>query len=372
MQNLSALRTLILPLRAAPLLLVAIFSPLLLLGLQGGLVGIPIVLILGSWFLKYAFLMLDHTAEGRPDTPVLSAEVINPLGEMRPLAFGFAVATFYFVTEALTDTLGPELLFAIRLLGLAALPAIVAARTVTGSLASALNPVNIVAMLRGLGASYALFLGIALAEAWLGRAIVLDSWHLGSVLRIAMLMLLWLAMFSLLGGVIHARRFELGFEPEHSPERRAARDERDLERDRARFLDQVFAEYRSGSRKNALQSIRERAASTAIPADEYRWIYHRTSAWPDPRLASSIAQDLLPLLLATQRNGEALEILRERLNADANFRLASAEPVLRLVELARAAGDRPLARTLLRDFDTHFQDDAARRRASLLAAMLES
>jgi hypothetical protein len=86
MNQLAALRHLALPFHAAPLLLVAIFSVLLRLALHAGLLGLPALLILGSWFFKYAFMLLDHAAEGRPGAPVLTPEAANPVGEMRPLA----------------------------------------------------------------------------------------------------------------------------------------------------------------------------------------------------------------------------------------------------------------------------------------------
>jgi len=103
MNHLTALRCLALSFHEAPLLLVAIFSVLLLLGVNAGLLGVALVLILGSWFLKHAFMLLDHAAEGRPGAPVLSPEAINPLGELRPLAYAFAIAAFYLAGGAFDD-----------------------------------------------------------------------------------------------------------------------------------------------------------------------------------------------------------------------------------------------------------------------------
>lgn len=110
------------------------------------------------------------------------------------------------------------------LLGLLmALPAIIAIQTITGSFAQALNPAAIAAMTRRLGSWYLLVVGVAIVAGMLGRAVVLDGDHLAFILRIAVLMLLWLVMFSVLG-VLHVRRHEVGFEPEHSPERRRLLD----------------------------------------------------------------------------------------------------------------------------------------------------
>ena len=70
----ALLRSVALPLHPAPLLLVGIFALLLRFAIQAGPVGIPVFAIVGSWFLKYGFMLLDHAAQGRPGAPVLSVE----------------------------------------------------------------------------------------------------------------------------------------------------------------------------------------------------------------------------------------------------------------------------------------------------------
>ena len=367
-------RALALPLQAAPLLLVAIFSLLLLFGVKAGMPGIPVLLIVGSWFLKYGFVLLDHVAQGRPGAPVLTAEHANPVGETRPLAYALLIAAAYLATGALADavggTPGRTVATALRLAGLAALPAVLATHAVTGSLANALNPIVVVQVTRRLGPGYLLVALAAAACGWLGRFIVFEGGGLWLLLRIALLMLLWLELFAVLGSVVHARRHALGFEPEHSPERSEQRARAERDRERERFVDQLFAECRAGSPRNALATVRGRAMQSAEPAAEYEWIYHRVAGWPDGRLASAVAQELLARLLAARRNGDALRIARDRLRTDAGFRPASGEQALRLAELAVAGGDRPLARRLLEDFEGRFPGDAGTARALALATEL--
>jgi hypothetical protein len=370
MQVAEPLRALMLPLRPAPLLLVAIFSVLIVLSLQAGLFGLAALLILSSWFFKYGFVLLDHAAQGRPGAPVLSIEDANPLGEMRPLAYGLLVGGFYVGTGLLGAVAGGAATEALRLLGLAALPAILATHTITGSLTAALRPGAVVEMTRRLGAAYLLVMLVALGCWLLGLALVTDGSALWLVARIALLMLLWLELFAVLGAVIHQRRFEVGFEPEHSPERRRARDDRERDRDRDRFIDRVFAEYRSGAAANALQTVRARAAASPAPLEEYLWMYDRVAAFPGARLGNAVAQDLLPLLLDARRTGDALRIARQRLGADASFRPSTAEQTVRLAELARAGGDRALARGLIEDFEQRFPRDPAASRAQRLAEEL--
>jgi hypothetical protein len=366
----TVFRSLLLPLHTAPLLLVGIFSLLLSLGFNTLPLGVVIVLIIGSWFFKYAFLLLDHAAEGRPGAPVLTVEAANPLGEMRPLAYALAAVVFYFGTGTIGELVGSGVLTVIRLLGLVALPAIIATHTVTGSFARALNPLAIAAMTVRLGWGYVLVVGVAVGAGLLGRTIVLEGDEFAFLLRIALLMLLWLAMFSVLGGVLHGRRYEVGFEPEYSPERRQHRDDRDRDRERDLLVDQVFAEFRAGRQQTAWQTIEQHAARSPTPMIEYAWILERVATWPNLRLANRVAQALLPLLLAAQRNGEALRVVRARLRADPEFRPLASEHLLKLAELARDGGERPTARALLHDFDHRFPDDPARDHAHRLAEQL--
>ena len=52
-------------LRTAPVLLVSVFTIAYLIALHAfSLLGIPLVVLLLSWFFKYAFVLFDHTTRG--------------------------------------------------------------------------------------------------------------------------------------------------------------------------------------------------------------------------------------------------------------------------------------------------------------------
>lgn len=370
MNGTALLRYLTLPFTVAPLLLVAIFAVLLQVALHAGLLGLPLFYIVGSWFLKYAFVLLEHTAQGRHGAPVFSMENANPLGETRPFLFGLLIATCYGVGRALGSALGDGWATATYVLGMTMLPAVIAIEAVTGSFVEALQPRGVAAMIRRLGPGYLIVMAIAATCGWLAQWIAIDAAHLALLLRIALVMLLWLVLFSTLGGVIHERRFEIGFEPERSPEATRRKQVAALQRERDRFVDQVFAEYRAGSSINAWESIRQRAGQGAGALAEYEWLYPRVAAWANPALANRIAHELLALLLASQRNGEAVKLVKDRLQADSRFGPATGEQTLRVAQLARDAGDWPLARTLIADFEQRFADSPVRGSVALLAEQL--
>jgi hypothetical protein len=104
---------------------------------------------------------------------------------------------------------------------------------------------------------------------------------------------------------------------------------------------------------------------------ELRWLYQRAAQWPDGRLADRLARELLPRLLAKRITGEALNLVRERLRKNARFRPADSADLLTLVQLARAAGDRPTARMLLQDFGTLYPGDPAQAVVDRLNTQLQ-
>jgi hypothetical protein len=191
-----------------------------------------------------------------------------------------------------------------------------------------------------------------------------------SIVRTMVLMYLWLSMFAVLGGALFEYRDAIGFEASHSPERKQAREDAQRDFFRNRFIDRVFGEYRSGAYINAWNSIQEQARNSDDALAEYRWLFARIAQWPSPRLANRLAQEMLPLLLGKQLHSEALSIAKNRIQADVEFRPSTGEQLLKLAQLARDGGDRPLARALLKDFDRHFPNHSVRTSAAQLAEQL--
>lgn len=83
------------------------------------------------------------------------------------------------------------------------------------------------------------------------------------------------------------------------------------------------------------------------------------------------ATETLKFLLAARRTGEALDVARSQLKVDPKFRPLQSADAIKLIGLARDAGDRGAARMLLSDFADRYPDDVARRIAGQLARQLE-
>ena len=78
-------RYLLLPARPTVLILIAALSLGLLLSEQVGLLGIALALMLSLWLFNYAYVLLEHVANGAREPPVLAVEMLNPVNEPRPL-----------------------------------------------------------------------------------------------------------------------------------------------------------------------------------------------------------------------------------------------------------------------------------------------
>jgi hypothetical protein len=380
MHAMETLKYLLIPLRGASLVLIVLFSFLLLLAAQGGLMGLPLALIVLSWFFKYGFALLDRVADGVNEPPVLSYEMVNPANESRPLGLLAIVALFYLLTGMLQPALGAGVVTALRAIGLLLTPAIIMTQVMDGFFES-LNPLKLLQTIARVPDSYVLILASLAGAWWLATALVIwlpaaelpffISIPAPHVLRIVIVMYAWLASFAMIGGVIFVRRAQLGFEPSHSPERAAAKAERERQREIDQLIDRIFAEWRGGAYGNAWRTIEKHLSSSPRPGEELQLLFQRASQWPDQRLAHRLAQELIPQLLAARRAGDALNVARTQLKADVRFKPLKAEDTIKLIELARDAGERRIARMLLGGFDERYEDDVTRRIAVQLSQQIE-
>lgn len=354
------LSLLFLPARPTPLVLIVCLALGLTLAARAGLLGLPLALILLSWFFKYAYVVLDTTARGFDEPPVLSVEMVNPASEQRPLGQLLIIGVFYAGTRAAEPLIGTVAVAALRIGALALLPACVAVLGGSRSVVEAVNPVLLLKTIRILGPSYLLLVAAIagpVALSWL--LVVRGCLGLHLTLVLALVMYGGLAAFSLIGGVLYDKRAELGLDAWKAPERDRERAERETHKRHERVIDELYGHWRSGARTEARQAAEQWLAARSYDVEEFDWLCERLLLWPDRRLAHRLAQELIKQLLDGKRAAQALKVARRHLEADADFRPARAAELIRLVTVARDAGDRPLARRLLADFERHYANDPA-------------
>jgi hypothetical protein len=361
---LRMIRALTIPCRAITLLLIAIFASLVWLGLRGGAVGIPLIAIITSWVFKYAFALLDRVAEGGREPPVLAYEMLHPLTEQRPLATLGLLLLLLVASYWLEQWTGAQGGTVVRVLILICVPAIIAVQGMSGSFMSALDPSAWLKLMLRLRVNYVFILIVAATFWLLARSIAPRTFDTTSLLgvslpiayiaRIAILMYGWLALHAFIGATLFERRVDIGFEPNHSPEWVAAREQRERDKDTDLLVDRIFAQWRGGAHGNAWKTVEAHLQRSPDRMTELRMLFERIARWPDVRLGHLLANELLPNLLAGNRPGEALNIVRGRLQVDPEFRPLRGEDAIRMAELARDGGDRRTARLLLKDFSERY------------------
>lgn len=344
------------PARGGAAAVVVAFAFLLSIAAKARLIGIPLALLVTSWFFKYAYILFDHTVRGFDEPPTLDIQMMNPISEQRPLAqlallglIGYAVYLTY-------DHFGYPAAVALAMVCGFFLPASVAILGLESNILKAANPVYWFNLVRGLGLLYGavllVVLGYGLGLGLLGR---FDLWL---PIEIAIGMFAVLSVFSFLGGACYERRHELNLETWVSPERTEALKAKETQRESDKHLLDAYGLMRAGSHIKCWQTLEDWVKSRGNTPEDYRWLCERTLSWEDPRYITRLTEERVARLLTLKRTGEALDVVGQRLNLDPSFRPKSAADTLSIAQLAARGGGAPrVARILLSDFASRFAGD---------------
>jgi hypothetical protein len=333
--NTIILRHLTRPARGGSAAVLIVFALLLFIAAKAGIAGIPLALILFSWFFKYAYILFDHTVRGFDEPPTLDIQMLNPLDEQRPLAQLLILGLIYLAVKFASDTVGSTAAIMLAVVVALLLPASVAVLGLEGNILTAAYPVAWVRLVWKLGPMYLLVLAVIGGYSLL--IVLLGRWVVWLPLQIAIFMFCILSVFSVLGGALYERRHELELETYHSPERTEERVQAQERRKSEHELTEAYGKMRAGS---------------------------HTVAW-------QLTEDYVDRLLTLKRNGEALDVVAQRLREDPSFRPKSASATLQIARLAAAGGGTTgVARALLADFSTRFAGDPSIAAADTLSRHL--
>ncbi|HEY2530944.1 MAG TPA: hypothetical protein VGJ20_23935 [Xanthobacteraceae bacterium] len=350
------LHHLIRPARGGAAAVVVVFAFLLFMAARAGWIGIPLALLVISWFFKYAYVLFDHTVRGFDEPPTLDIQMMNPIDEQRPLGQVLILGLLSYAVYQTQLHLGTPAAVALGAVCLFFLPASVAILGLESNLLKAAYPVYWFSLVRGLGVLYGAVLLVILAYV-LGLKLL---WALGLWLPVEVVigMFAVLSVFSFLGGVLYERRHELNLETWASPERTAALEEKQAQRDSDKQVLDAYGLMRAGSHVKSFQMLEDWLKSRGHAPEDYRWLCERTLSWDDSRYVTRLTEEHVARLLTLKRTGEALDVVAQRLRLDPAFRPKSAADTLSIAQLAARGGGSPkVARTLLSDFAARFAGD---------------
>jgi len=368
---LAAARHLLRPTRGGAAGVLIVFAVLLSLCVKAGIAGIPLGLLLISWFFKYAYILFDHTVRGFDEPPTLDIQMLNPVNEQRPLAQVAILGLIYLAVKFAEHSIGPTVATVITITALLLLPASIAILGLDGNVFKAAYPVAWVRMVWGLGPMYALVLavigGYSLLIWFLAR------WELWLPLQFAIFMFCVLSIFSFLGGALYERRHELGLEVWASPELTKAKLDTEELRQSEQQVTEAYGQMRAGSHTRAWELLQAWLGARGHAPEDYRWLHGRVASWGDPRYVTRLTEDHVDRLLTLKRTGEALDVVAQRLAKDASFRPKSAAATLQIARMAAGGGGmKHVARALLEDFPARFAGDPCVPAAGELARDLGS
>jgi hypothetical protein len=340
-------RYFLVPIHSTPLLLVVTFSFGQLLAIKAGFTGIPLGLLLFSWFFKYCFVLFDSVVAGEDEPPVLSIEMVNPVSEQRPLVLAALVVGEVLLVMDLQKGAGPlvGLVAVIALVGI--LPAHIGVLGFTRNVAKAVWPPALFTLIRTLGRNYVLLNVVMLSSAGIVYWMAIHGTALLPALMAAQL--LFLLAFALVAGAMFEHRLELGIDSRTRQERLAERAAREHQVERARMLDIAYSAFRV---RKPLEGWQEIEAWLRVHGQgdsqlaEYRAVLAATSEWDDVRAADKLANDFTALLLAKRATGEALVVVEQRLATNPQYQVSPPAQAVRIAELAGLAGKRGLQRRL--------------------------
>ena len=341
-------RYLLMPLRATPLILVAVFTVAAAYAIRGKIFGIPLDIILISWFFKYCYVLLDALVAGHEELPVLSVEMLNPVDEQRPLLQATMVSLGFIASWWVYHQVGPVAGLGLGALLLSALPATVALLAISDSWLHALSPLAIGRVVKGLGFTYLGVLAVTLggAAVIVTLALTLDS----MLVIVALSQLVLMAMFCFIGGAIFESRVDLQLATRTHGERLAERDERHHADDRGAVLDRTYSLLRLKRRSEAwthLELWMRKHCPDSHPFTEYHALLTATCTWDDPFIGDRVATEYLGRLLANGETGLALEALEIRLASNPNYYPVGQPFAARLSELVTLSGRKAMSRQLL-------------------------
>ena len=368
-QQRNLFRHLLRPARGGAAGVIVVFAFMYSIALKAGLIGLPMALILTSWFFKYAYVLFDHTTRGFDDPPALDIQMLNPLDEQRPLGQVVILGLIFLIVKLAAAYVSLGAAFALGLGCAICLPASVAVLGLECNVLHAANPIEWLRIIKGLGLLYPLILALILSYiALLGLIGKFEPWF---ALSMGLAMFAVLSVFSFLGGALFERRLELGLETYHSPERTEELQRIEAVRESERVVTEAYGQLRAGSHVKCWAVLQEWLTRQGSHPEDYRWLCEHVLNWEDSRYITRLSEDYVDRLLALKRNGEAVDLVAQRLLADQHFRPKSAAATLSIAQLAARGGGMPrVARALLADFGTRFEGDPRVGAANLLARQL--
>ena len=248
------------------ILCTAIFISFASMGAIMALVVIFGLSMFSLWFIKYAFSITVHTAEGYPEPPIFSDSYMRPFEDYRPFKLGIILLVHIMIISILFVIYTP-LYYIYGLLVMMFLPAIISELAMENKFFQTFDIAILFDIVKASGKLYWLSFGFYVVIFVLLLLVYKsDIWLFFSV---CITLYLILVTFHVIGLTLYTQRESLGYATAYSPEKiQQGINELKLKKYQ-RILDNVYAQHRQPT---VLAYLERELSDETIEA--YEWFYH--------------------------------------------------------------------------------------------------
>ena len=330
------------PLNFSSLVLILCASMFITIAIMDLVLAVVVVTglsLFSLWFIKYAFSLLIHTAEGNSDAPDFGDTIIRPLEDFRPAKLIIVLVTHAMIIGnlfVLDHTLG----FLSALVSFALLPAIISSLAMENKLHKAFDANEIISIIQRSGKSYWVSFSFYCMTTLLLKSVYISG--VGLFLSVLITLYLILVSFHIIGITLYINRRELGFVTAHSPEQDADDINEEKIKRYQRMSTNIYSRYRQPS---ALPYLIEQLKTENITA--YDWFYEEIMTWDiKPKFKRLFMQIYFSKLCETDLLKKTHEVYEDYIKLDPEFIIEDNIARLCLLKSALAQSDNALIKRL--------------------------
>jgi len=320
------------------LLILGAVPPFLLDGIPL-LVALAVVLLLLS---KYAYTALEYTASGRLE-PVTAGQ----LGQAENTELAVSLGTLVLAAVGVVIYLGLKSSFwggAVAALELVVLPAMIIAAAVDKNAASAFSGESLKAVLSALGLLYGAYVFLLMLltvclQSFVSLFADIVPLEFSRALAVLAYGYLFVVLMAASGYLIYTFQSELGFTPQHGKQR--ARRSRGPLLDPAAIAVDIYV--KEGAYAKAVSTLRSETNRKGATLTVHERYHRLITALGDDTAMRQHASAYFKLLLESNRDSQALAMMREYLLRDSAFRPEDPDVCFDMAQAFLAMGEYKMA-----------------------------
>lgn len=312
---------------------------------------LPALVLLVPWWLKYAYAVLEHSADGHAEPPPLDSDIWMWSNTRVFKQLIHAVLLFLIISSLLQ--LIPPVGLLVLVLALFLWPASLIIIATQNSLRMALNPIKLVLLVKYVGTSY-LHILLIFTLLFASSVLFFRLENLFDLLVMVGMLYLMLLAFHSIGHIVYQKRDELGLIVSIAPEyaQQQAAEQRHQEITQA--LDRVYLLSEVDKPQQAWDTLLTRLPTLNNDLELNDFCFQRIRLWSKPALVLLLAQHYIALLYQQNKIAKIAQVYRQCRQLDPQFKISQAVTVIQLANYLSQQQDYAGVLSLLTDFESNY------------------